>query len=57
MKFYQVELVFTNLDNSLYTDVQASMTIEIRAGDVNHAKILAEKLRKLHEADYYNLNG
>ena len=55
MKFYQVELVFTNLDNSLYTNAQASMTVEIRADDLTHANLLAERLRKVHDADHYIL--
>lgn len=55
MKFYQVELIFSNLDNFLGTVEQASMTVEIRADDLTHANLLAQRLQKVYDADHYNL--
>lgn len=52
MKIYSVKLEFINLDNSLFTDAQADMMVEIRADDEEHAYLLAERLKKVFDADY-----
>ena len=56
MAIYRVVLEYTNLDNSLYTDSQASMSFEIQADDSNHAYLLAELLKRKFEADYYKVD-
>ena len=53
MKTYKVKLKFTNLDNSLYTDSQASMTFDVEADDYTHAYLLAERLKNTFEADEF----
>lgn len=53
MKQYKVEIFFTNIDNSLYTDEQASVTMDIKADNSAHAIMLAERLRKVFDADHY----
>lgn len=53
MSIYKITLYFTNLDNSLYTDTAATMFFEIKAGDTNHAHLLAKQLQKTFEADNY----
>ena len=55
MKTYKVELLFTNLDNSLYTDDGAAMCIEIKSDTYSHAYLLGQRLCKLLEADQFNL--
>lgn len=55
MKIYRVILLFKNLDNSLYTDWQANMAFEIQSDDVGHAHLLAERLRKVMDADEYKV--
>ena len=55
MKTYKIKLMFTNLDNSLYTDSQASMTSTIEADDYTHACLLAEWLKNHLEADDYSI--
>ena len=51
MKTYKIKLMFTNLDNSLYTDSQASMKFDVEADDYTHAYLLADRLKKTFEAD------
>ena len=53
MKTYKVKLKFTNLDNSLYTDSQASMTFDVEADDYTHAYLLAERLKNTFDADEF----
>lgn len=53
MKIYKITLVFANLDNSLYTDVKATMFFEIKAGDINHAYLMAAHLVDTFKADEY----
>ena len=55
MTRYYLTLKFNNLDNSLYTDQQAAMQIEILSDDIGHAKLLAERFRKVMDADDYKL--
>lgn len=55
MNVYQVVLRFSNLDNNLSTDWQAKMTIELESDNLGHAHILAERLCKVLDADYYEL--
>lgn len=55
MKRYKVELMFTNLDNSLYTDDEAAMCIEIKSDTYSHAYLLGQRLCKVLEADYFDL--
>jgi len=52
---YTVTLHFTNLDNFMGTDEQASMTIAINADDERHANLLAQRLQKVMDADHYQL--
>lgn len=56
MAIYRVVLEYTNLDNSLYTDEQASISFEIKADDVNHAYLLAELLKNKLDADHYKVD-
>ena len=49
---YKVELYFTNLDNSLYTDTETCMEFEFTAGDQQHADLMAEHLQRTFQADY-----
>ena len=55
MTSYEITLSYTNLDNSLYTDAQASVTFQIRADDITHAYLLGVLLRDKLEADYYDI--
>lgn len=56
MKKYQVTLLFDNLDNSLFTDHQASMTVKIESDDYSHAMILAQRLAKVMDADRFDID-
>lgn len=56
MKKFSVRLVFSNLDNSLYTDQAATMTVSIEADDVGHALLLARRLQKVMDADHIHVN-
>ena len=56
MKKYTITLKFTNLDNSLYTDAQASFVQEISADDYTHAYLLAERLKRVFDADDYTID-
>ena len=53
MKLYEVTLKFDNLDNSLYTDHQATMAFDIESDDYSHAYLLAERLKRVFDADSY----
>ena len=55
MKAYKLEIFFTNLDNSLYTPEEASLTMDIKAGDYAHAVMLALRTLKVYDADHYDL--
>jgi len=55
MKIYKVTLLFNNLDNSLYTDHQATVLVEIKSDTEDHAHLLACKLRDVYDADDYEL--
>ena len=55
MTRYHVTLKFGNLDNSLYTDYQAAMQIEILSDDISHAHLLAQRWQKVMDADDYKL--
>jgi len=56
MKIYKITLFFGNLDNSLYTDYQATMTFEVQADHKSHAELLAQRLEKTLKADNYLIN-
>lgn len=49
---YRVELYFTNLDNSLYTDTETKMEFTFTAGDRQHADLMTEHLQRVFQADY-----
>jgi hypothetical protein len=55
MKSYKLEIFFTNLDNSLYTSEEASMTMDIKADNYAHAVMLALRTMKVFDADHYDL--
>ena len=55
MTRYTLTLKFGNLDNSLYTDYQAAMQIEILSDDVGHAHLLAQRWKRVMDADDYKL--
>lgn len=55
MKQYKVKAIFVNLDNSLYTDEQAAMFIDIEADDEYHAHMLAKLIMRTYQADKYEL--
>ena len=46
-------MVFRNLDNFLGTTQKAAMDMVIRADDIGHADLLAQKLAKVFDADSY----
>lgn len=49
---YEIELYFTNLDNSLYTDSEAILSLQFRADDRQHADLLEQHLQRVFQADY-----
>ena len=49
----KVEFFFTDIDNSLYTTGQGSVVMEINADDEATAIALANRLKKMLEADHY----
>lgn len=56
MRKYKVTLLFTNLDNSLYTDFQAKLSYDIESDDYSHAVMLAQRLAKVMDADQYDID-
>ncbi len=56
MKPYKVTLYFTNLDNSLFTHWQASMSYDIESDDYSHAIMLARRLQKVMDADRFDID-
>ena len=46
---------FTNLDNYMGTDEQASVTMDINADDRAHAIMLADHLQRVLQADHYQI--
>ena len=56
MRKYKVTLLFTNLDNSLFTNWQAKMSYDIESDDYSHALLLAQRLVKVMEADHYDID-
>ena len=55
MTAYKVTLHFTNLDNSLYTDDRANMSIDISADSYHHAYLLARRFAQILEADTFDI--
>ena len=56
MKAYQVTLLFTNLDNFMGTDDQASMSVEIESDSYSHAMLLAQRFAKVMDADRFDID-
>ena len=56
MRKYKVTLLFTNLDNSLFTDFQAKMSYDVETDDYSHAMLLAQRLCKVMDADQFDLD-
>jgi len=56
MTTYKVTLLFTNLDNFMGTHDQASMTVEIQSDSYGHAMLLAQRLQKVMDADYFTVD-
>ena len=56
MRSYKVTLLFDNLDNSLFTDHQATMSIDIQSDDYSHAYLLAQRFCKVMEADSFDID-
>lgn len=52
---YKLELFFSNLDNSLYTNEAASVTMDIKSDNEAHAYMLANRFKKVFDADYFVL--
>lgn len=50
---YMVEFFFLNIDNSLYTPEQASVTLEIKADNLTTARLVADRLEKVLGSDCY----
>lgn len=50
----KVKFVFTNIDDSLYTKEECSVTMDIEADNEQTAVILANHLKKMLGADYFN---
>ena len=57
MKSYKVTLLFSNLDNFMGTDDEASMTVEIKSDSYSHAMLLAQRLAKVMDADRFDIDG
>jgi hypothetical protein len=55
MTTYRVELFFSNPDENLYTKEPAIAVMEIRSESETQANFLAERLRRVLEADSYTL--
>lgn len=55
MTAYKLELFFGNLDNSLYTNESASVTMSIKADNEAHAYMLASRFKQVFDADHYVL--
>ena len=55
-KSYKVTLLFDNLDNSLYTDHQTTMSVDIQSDNYHHAYLLAQRLTKVMEADRFDID-
>ena len=53
MKAYKVEFMFTNVDNSLYTDERAAVIVEVKSDDYTSACLLCEYLLRVYGADSY----
>lgn len=51
----KVTFFFTNLDNYMDTDEQASVTMDISADDLAHATMLCEHLQRVLQADHYQI--
>ena len=51
----KVTFFFTNLDNYMGTDEQASVTMDINADDLAHATMLCEHLQRVLQADHYQI--
>lgn len=56
MTAYQVEFVFTDIDGSMYTKEEATVTMNINAGNYTTAFQLANHLQKVLGADYHVLD-
>ena len=56
MKSYKVTLLFTNLDNFMGTDDEASMTVEIKSDSYSHAYLLAQRFAKVMDADRFDID-
>ena len=56
MTAYRVELVFTDIDGSMYTEGQASVVMTVNADDLTTAYMLANHLQKILGADYHNID-
>ena len=56
MKGYKVTLLFDNLDNSLFTDHQATASFEIQSDNYSHAMLLAQRFTKVMDADRFDLD-
>jgi hypothetical protein len=52
---YKFELFFTNIDNSLYTNEAASITMDIKADNEAHAYMLANRIKQVFDGDHYFL--
>ena len=55
MTAYKLELFFTNLDNFMGTDDEASVTMDIKSDTRSHAFLLAERMKRVFDADHYIL--
>jgi len=55
MPKYTVTLSYTNLDNNMSTPHQAEIDIAITSDTIDHAYLLAQHLRRLYEADDYQV--
>ena len=51
MDTYKVTLVFNDVDNNYYTKGKAEMTVEVSASDKQTVYFLAERLKKVMDAD------
>ena len=52
MTTYRVEFVFTDIDDTLYTDKESSVAMSINADDYTTAFLLANHLQKVLGADH-----
>jgi hypothetical protein len=55
MRKYKVILLFTDLDNTLFTSWKTKMSFDIETDDYTHATLMGMRLQKVMEADHFEI--